>query len=153
MYDLKLQCNNYEICEAKLPDWWFECKGNYLYCNCDCMFGTWDDKKGKGTLEFYDNLECPICLENTRCVSQPNCDHYACINCFKRCYYGKEYPNFPYPEIEGEYYEDIDNNNYENNSKYDKYRHEINEYDLLVEKIEDENTTETVINKCPLCRK
>ena len=154
MYDLNLKCDNYELCEAKLPDWWFECKGNYLCCNCHCMFGTWDDKKGKGTLEFYNNLECPICLENTRCVSQPNCDHYACINCFKRCYYGKEYPNFPYPEIEGEYYEDIDNNNYENNSKYDKYRHGINEYDLLVEKIEDENTTETNINnKCPLCRK
>jgi hypothetical protein len=117
------------------------------------MFGTWDDKKGRGTLEFYNNLECPICLENTRCVTQPNCNHYACINCFKRCYYGKEYPNFPYPEIEGEYYEDIDNNNYENNSKYDKYRHEINKYDLLVEKIEDENITETVTNKCPLCRK
>ena len=36
----------------------------------------------------------------------------------------------------------------------DKYRHGINEYDLLCGKIEDENTTETNINnKCPLCRK
>ena len=131
MYDLNLKCDNYEICEEKLPDWWFDCKGNYLCCNCHCMFGTWGDKKGKGTLEFYDNLECPICLENTRCVSQPNCNHNACINCFKRCYYGKEYPDFPFPEVEDEYYENIDNNNYDNNSKWDEYRHEINEYDLL----------------------
>lgn len=153
MYDLNLKCDNYEICEEKLPDWWFDCKGNYLCCNCHCMFGTWGDKKGKGTLEFYDNLECPICLENTRCVSQPNCNHNACINCFKRCYYGKEYPDFPFPEVKDEYYEDIDNNNYENNSKWDKYRCKIDEYDLLCGKIEDENTKETNINKCPLCRK
>jgi hypothetical protein len=48
MYNLNLKCNNYEICETRLPDWWFECKGNYLCCNCHCMFGTWDDKKGRG---------------------------------------------------------------------------------------------------------
>lgn len=155
MYDLKLQCDNYELCEAKLPDWWFECKSNYLCCNCHCMFGTytWDDKKGKGTLEFYDNLECPICLENTRCVSQPNCNHYACINCFKRCYYGKNFPDFPFPELEDEYNYDVDNNNYDNNSKWDEYRCKIDEYEILFNKIEDENNNETVINKCPLCRK
>lgn len=151
MYDLNLKCDNYELCGFKLPDLW--CKNNYLCCNCHCMFGTWDDKKGKGTLEFYDNLECPICLENTRCVSQPNCNHYACINCFKRCYYGKEFPDFPYPEIENKYNYDVDNNNYDNNSKWDEYRRKIDEYEILFNKIEDENNNETVINKCPLCRK
>ena len=78
-------------------------------------------------------------MENTRCVSQPNCNHYACINCFKRCYYGK-YVVFPYPEIE-------------NNSKWNEYRCKIDEYEILFNKIEDENNNETVINKCPLCRK
>ena len=151
MYDLKLQCHNYEICGFKLPDLWG--KTNYLCYNCDMMFGTWADKKGKGTLEFYDNLDCPICLENTRCVSQPNCIHYACINCFKRCYYGKEFPDFPYPEIENKYNYDVDNNNYDNNSKWDEYRRKIDEYEILFNKIEDENNNETVINKCCLCRK
>jgi hypothetical protein len=117
------------------------------------MFGTLGNKKGKGTLEFYDNLECPICLENKRCVSQPNCTHYACLNCFKRCYYGKNYPDFPYPELEDEYNYDVDNNDYENNSRWNKYRHKIDEYEILFNKIDYENTTETVINKCPLCRK
>jgi hypothetical protein len=158
MYDLNLKCDNFEVCEAILPDWWFECKGNYLCCNCHMMFGSWTERSGKehlgkGTLQFYDNLECPICLENTRCVSQPRCNHSVCVNCFKRCYYGKEYPLFPYAELEQEYYDDVENNNYADNSKWDDYRHNIDEYDLLCDKIENENCNEKIINKCPLCRK
>ena len=158
MYDLNLKCDNFEICEAILPDWWFECKGNYLCCNCHMMFGSWTKKSGKehpgkGTLQFYNNLECPICLENTRCVSLPRCNHSMCMKCFKRCYYGKEYPLFPYPELEEEYYDDVENNNYVNNSKWDDYRHNIDNYELLYDKIEDENYNENTINKCPLCRK
>lgn len=41
-----------------------------------------------------------------RSVSQPNCEHTLCINCFKRCYYGENEPTFPYPDIEDEYYDD-----------------------------------------------
>jgi hypothetical protein len=157
MYNLNLKCNNYEICETRLPDLWG--RTNYLCYNCDMMFGTCtlDGKKGKGTLEFYNNLECPICLENTRCVTQPHCNHNACINCFKRSYYGKKYPEFPYPELENEYNYDVNNNNYENNKKWDEYRHVINEYEILLEKIIDENDKESVINininKCILCKK
>ena len=57
-------------------------------------------KTGKGILEISDNLECPICLEINRGVSQPNCEHTVCIECFKRCYYGDKsgYPVFPYSE-------------------------------------------------------
>ena len=117
------------------------------------MFGTWGDQTGKGTLEFYDNLECPICLENTRCVSQPNCNHYVCVNWFKRCYYGKEYPLFPYPELEEEYDNDVENDNYANNSKWDAYRQKINEYEKLYDEIEDYNQFENTLNICPLCRK
>lgn len=153
MHDLNLKCDNFEICQAILPDDWFECQGNYLCCNCHMLFGTWGDKTGKGTLEFYDNLECPICLENTRCVSQPKCNHYVCINYFKRCYYGKEYPSFPYPELEEEYDNDVENNNYANNSKWDAHRQKINEYNELYDEIEDYNQFENIINKCPLCRR
>jgi len=119
-------------------------------------FGSWTscgkEYIGKGSLQFYDNLECPICLENKRCVSQPRCNHSTCISCFKRCYYGKEYPSFPYPELEEEYYDDIENNNYVNNSKWNIYRHNIDEYELLYDKIENENANKN-LKKCPLCRK
>jgi hypothetical protein len=90
-----IKCKNYELCESVLPKWWFECKGNYLCSSCHMLFGTWKSqgqeyKTGKGILEISDNLECPICLENKRGISQPNCEHTLCIDCFKRCHYDKD---------------------------------------------------------------
>ena len=40
-----------------------------------------------------------------------------CIECFKRCYYGdfSNEPTFPYPEIEDEYYDDMNNIKWELN--------------------------------------
>jgi hypothetical protein len=85
-----IKCKNYELCEVVLPKWWFECKNNYLCTNCHMLFGTWGESNtGKGILEINNNLECPICLENKRGISQPNCEHTLCIGCFKRCHYGK----------------------------------------------------------------
>ena len=90
-----IKCTNYELCESVLPRWWFECKGNYLCTSCHMLFGTWkfqgqEYKTCKGILEISDNLECPICLENKRGISQPNCEHTLCIDCFKRCHYCKD---------------------------------------------------------------
>ena len=85
-----IKCKNYELCEVVLPKWWVECKNNYLCTNCHMLFGTWGESNtGKGILEINNNLECPICLENKRGISQPNCEHTLCIGCFKRCHYGK----------------------------------------------------------------
>ena len=85
-----IKCKNYELCEAVLPKWWFDCKSNYLCTNCHMLFGTWGESHtGKGILRISNNLECPICLENKRGISQPNCEHTLCIDCFKRCHYGK----------------------------------------------------------------
>ena len=73
MYNLNLKCNNYEICETRLPDLWG--RTNYLCYNCDMLFGscTLDGKKGRGTLEFYNNLECPNCkwLQSAAIPHQP----------------------------------------------------------------------------------
>ena len=54
------------------------------------MFGTQGVCTDKEILEISDNLECPICLENKRIISQPNCNHKICINCFRQCYYGDD---------------------------------------------------------------
>ena len=58
-------------------------------------FGTWSENtgklhSGKGKLEIRDNLEYPVCLEVKRWISNPNCDHTMCIDCFKRCYYDSD---------------------------------------------------------------
>ena len=81
-----IKCKNYEVCEDVLPKWWYDCKGQYLCTNCDVQFGTWGVQTGKGELRIYNNLECPICLESEKCISQPFCDHTVCIQCFKRCW-------------------------------------------------------------------
>ena len=145
----EIKCKNYELCNTTLPKWWFECKECYLCTNCDMMFGT----RGKGILEFND-IECSICFENKRGVSQPNCDHYTCIDCFKRCYYlyndddGK--PEFPYPEIEEEYYNDQENIKWKEYPLIDVYNEECDIWDdAKCERYEREE----YLRCCPLCRK
>ena len=90
-----IKCKNYELCKSVLPKWWYDCKGKYLCINCDMMFGTWGSQTGKGILEINDNLECPICLEVKRGISQPRCEHTLCIDCFKKCYYDGKHMRCP----------------------------------------------------------
>lgn len=154
-----IKCKNYIVCECVLPKWWFDCKESYLCTNCDMMFGTWkgpDGKQhlGKGILKLSNNLECPICLEVKECISQSKCNHSLCINCFKRCYYGYENnenePEFPYPDIEDEYYDDTENIKWENYPLIELYNEEWNKWDdSRNEKYEQEEH----LRKCPLCRK
>lgn len=94
-----VKCENYELCRTMLPTWWEDCKGNCLCTNCDMLF-SWQkvsnsNKTGKGKLEIRDNLECPICLNVTRGISNPRCNHTLCIDCFKDCYYDRKHERCP----------------------------------------------------------
>jgi hypothetical protein len=140
-----INCKNHEACGEVLPKWWFECKGNYLCTNCDIKFGK--------TLEFKENAECPICLQCKLTVSQPNCGHFACIDCFVRCYYGDNSgePSFPYPEIEEEYFEDMENPKWQNYYPLiHRYNVDWENWDANVRQKYDE---EKNLRQCPLCRK
>jgi hypothetical protein len=152
-----IKCKNYEICQTVLPKWWFDCKGNYLCTNCHIMFGTWSSGKilheGKGALEISDDVDCPICLDVKRGISQPRCNQSLCIDCFKRCYYGDESgePVFPYPDIEDEYYDDRNNITW----TYDyplieKYHKEWNKWD---DERNEKYAKEHNLRICPICRK
>ena len=153
-----IKCKNYILCEEILPKWWFECKGHYLCTNCDRMFGTWNSGEnahiGRGNLEISNNLECPICLEIKKCISQPRCEHIVCIDCFKRCYYGERLegePIFPYSNIEEEYYNDPTNPKWENDYPLIKrYNEEYNKWD---DKNSEKYKKEENLRNCPLCRK
>lgn len=149
-----IKCKNYIVCGSVLPRWWFECKGCYLCTNCDMLFGTWSSEgkqyTGKGILETRDGFECPICLEVKKCISQPRCDHFVCIDCFKRCYYGDDSiegrPVFPYPDIEDEYYDDMDNTKWKDYPLIEFYNEEFNRWD------DEKDTPEENLAKCPICR-
>lgn len=157
----EIKCKNYEICDTTIPVYWFERMGRYTCVGCHMMFGTWGMHLGKGehgVLIFMNDLECPICLDTKRCVSQPRCEHYACVDCFKRCYYGaeREYPDFPYPEIEDNYYDDIDvwrQNNPNWKIDYPLIEKYEQESDIIDDQFNSQYSNEKHLRICPLCRK
>jgi hypothetical protein len=156
--DDTIKCKNYELCNSLLPEWWFECKGNYLCTDCHMMFGTWGSGEnlhtGKGILEINNNIYCPICLECKKGISQPRCEHFICIDCFTRCYYGntdEKEPIFPYPDIEDEYYDDQKNIKWENDYPLIKTFHE--EWNNWDDKRMEKYDNEEYLRICPMCRK
>jgi hypothetical protein len=160
-----LKCLNFELCGETLPEWWLECKPKLICTNCDIEFGSWKSdimfgswncdkivKKGRGILNFYDDIDCPICLETSRGVSFPCCDHCVCISCFKRIFYPcyDNEPLFPLPELEDEYNNDPDNPIWDNIPLIKKWRLEWNKWD---DNINSKYEYEEFLRKCPICRK
>ena len=86
-----IPCPNYVVCgNYEHPD--FLHNGRCL--SCDINLGEW--QKGRGNLEFKTIESCCICLdENLQGVSMPKCEHYICIECFKKCFDLQEEPFFP----------------------------------------------------------
>lgn len=147
-----IECPNYIMCGAKEPKWYLNCHGGLCY-SCNLMFGKWQG--GKGKLDFVDACECCICFDTTLCVSQPKCSHYACIECFKRCYHGNESsiiePKFPYgDDIADEYFDTFDKTKWENDELIKKYEDDFDEYEY---KKSVEYEQEKNLRRCPLCRK
>ena len=137
-----IKCKNYEFCFDTVFAAPF--KNNYLCDDCDITY--------EKTLEIKDNIECPICLEIKRGVSQPNCSHFTCVDCFKLCYYSYEIvePKFPYPELENEYDDDMNNPKWINDYPLIRpYWIELRKYNSKIKEKEEKE----FLKKCPLCRK
>lgn len=142
-----LRCNNYTVCETKLSTWHYHYYRNYLCCDCDRLFGK--------DLEFGATVECPFCLRETdESVKQPRCSHWLCITCFKRCYFN-EYnregePDFPYPEIEDDYYDDQENPKWE--TEYPLIQVFNEQWSRWNREKESTYHREAYLRKCTLCR-
>jgi hypothetical protein len=155
-----IKCKNYEVCGTVLPNWWWDCKNQYVCSGCDMTFGTWSSegvhRTGKGELGFADNIECPVCLEVNRGVTYPNCEHHICIKCFKRCFYGdaniEPEPEFPYPiEVQDEWENDRDNPRWD--IEYPLIRHWDIADQAWLDNQEIRYAKEEHLRQCPLCRK
>lgn len=148
-----IKCKNFELCRGKIWEG-IDC---YLCLNCDIMYGTWKSihgpkKTGKGYLNFKDDIECPICFETKRGVDQANCEHYLCIQCFRNIYYKDfiEEPEYPYPDLNEEDYDDEKNPGWRNEYPLlKKFYEELDKYDEEMEKANEHEN----LNICPLCRK
>lgn len=157
--DYGFPCKNFKLCGSVLPDWWWECKSNYICLNCDIHFGTWGSKTGKGILDYSPSIECPVCMEeDVEGMSYPNCNHLICINCLRRCIYGKpheDYPSFPYDENVEEEFDRMDwiKNADEFFKRYPLLRDYYPEY-LRINRINDliDAQNSDLSNLCPLCR-
>jgi len=162
-----IKCKNYIVCGAVLPDWWYECKEQYICTNCDMSFGTWTSRDsrtgvvtnhtGKGELNVTPSAECPICLDTTVGVSQPRCDHYVCVPCFRRCYYGPKptvQPKFPYSNAILEEYETmVEGASDEWLTRFPLVRQWENQIEACCDLDEERCAAETSsLSKCPICR-
>lgn len=145
-----IPCCNEIVCGSWLPLWFHGLKkaGICICVGCDSKF----HKK----LDIIENAECPMCLETTTCVVQPNCTHPTCVACFKRCMYGGEpdapEPKFPYSDdVENEWHEDQDNAEFL--VRYPlvvKYNRDWNDWD---DARDAKYAREENLRICPLCRR
>lgn len=149
-----VKCPNFLVCGNDDPQCILWCHAGRCY-HCDLMFGKWCDSSNKGNLIFIDNLEeCCICLDNNKVgVSQPKCEHYICVDCFKECYFAEcdiESPPFPYDgSIEDEYDDNPDDIRWNSDPLIILWRYYCDTEEI--ERNEWYNDREN-LRKCPLCR-
>ena len=119
---------------------------------CGACYSSIENVSQNKYLSFIDYTECTICFKTEQGVSFPNCMHYTCIPCHKRCWFGPPPVDIPFPhtnEIRKLYYTDPDNPIW----KFDK---QIQEYIKESNRMEDQRMEqwerEDNLRLCPICR-
>ena len=141
-----IPCPNYLICQHLEPQWVLSCSKGLCMSPCAISFGT---------LQFFENTECPICLETKTCVTQANCEHTICVDCFKRCYlpsyWNDPQPEFPYSsEIEDEFDTSYNDPKWMRDPLIRKYKEDSERWQ---EERELKEESESYLKVCSLCRK
>jgi hypothetical protein len=140
-----VKCPNFLVCGTVAQEWYYNChRGRCWTCR-----NTFEKN-----LTFKEEPEeCPVCMETTMCVVQPNCEHAMCISCFKRCWNGAphpEQPPFPYPEREEEYESLECPSELHHDPLVIAWNNELTRQD---DEMSARYEAEGNLRKCPLCRK
>ena len=141
-----LKCSNHIVCNAIRPRYVYDgTKGVCLPCY---------EKFGK--LKFkYSGEECPVCMYEKVCVKLPHCDHYICVDCFKRFHIGpyrENEPKFPYSEIiKKDYYEQPGHIKWHTDLPLVKIW--LQRHDEWEKYYQNKYDGEENLRKCPICRK
>lgn len=139
-----IKCPNYSVCEHLEPQWILWCyKGTCPIC-----------ASSFGHLQFQENTECPVCLEIKPCVKGLKCNHYTCIDCFKRChlppYWNDPQPQFPYDsELEDEYDSQREDPRWRNDPLIQKYEEDLDKWE---DDRNEREESESYLKLCPMCR-
>ncbi len=129
---------------------------------CKVAYNNEDDLESNVYLSFVESIECCVCLNTDRGVSFPHCDHYTCIPCHNRCWFGPTPVEieFPYPDnnlkspilniIKQLYLSDKTNPIWKKDPKMKEYiERGYNAESERMEQWEQESN----LRQCPLCRK
>lgn len=146
-----MPCRNFLVCDVLLPEYVLN-KNEGICLSCDLAFGKWTG--GHGALPQQQLDECPICYEeNILGISNPRCNHFMCIECFKKCYAralaGEKpdpEPKFPYQgEVYDIYMADPHNELW---GAYD----DIVEWELAYNSWSNRQKNQLKTGRCPWCR-
>ena len=136
-------CPNFEVCDGYRDPRMSAC----IHCVQRRIFGH-----KKDILTFKDDIECPVCLECKRGVTNINCDHYVCIDCFIEMHHyfiqDENHPPFPYDEATEEDYD-------ENPEKYENdpiIKTWLDCCEVYCNEIDKKNDERRNLRLCPLCR-
>ena len=118
---------------------------------CGASYSNIENEHQNKYLTFIDSIECCICLKTDNGVSFPNCIHYTCIPCHKRCFFGPTPVKleFPYPDIEKLYYSEPNASLWKNDPKIKYF---IEESSRLEDERMEQWGQEDNLRKCPICR-
>ena len=147
-----MQCKNYLVCETLMPEYILK-NHDELCVNCFVAFGKWQG--GHGILPQKKLDECYICYENNIWgISNPNCSHFICIDCFKKCYKDVFSGLYPDPEPEFPFSNDVHQiySSNPHNEIWNSYE-EISEWEILHNEWTNRQNNKVNINRCPFCRK
>ena len=75
------KCQNHIIC-ANTVD-----ADKQICFDCNMLFGKW--RGNNRILNIIENIKCPLCLRMNTCISRPSCEHFICVDCFKKIYFSK----------------------------------------------------------------
>ena len=129
----EINCPNNIICSNTIKDNDNTYDGVCL--ECYNLFGKWRNKNH--ILHIKESIEiCPLCNNENIVIHRPSCDHFLCIDCFKKFYFGIELkkPIFPYVEKEYRYWLNLENDISEDwvkDSKITEYIHNLNYWEKI----------------------
>ena len=126
-----MKCPNYIICNNDITEKDI-IPHDGLCFDCHLLFGKWRNKTGILGVKKEEE-ECPLCGYKLQTIYRPSCNHFLCLTCFKKLYFGIEpkKPKFPFAEKEVIYWVNIDNENIEewmNNGKIQEYLMELQQW-------------------------
>ena len=144
------KCKYHQLCYGYVPKYHFSSKTKLCYY-CTNKFDNADEYNPV----FKMKANCSNCSKFGRVVNQPKCKHFLCLECSRKCYFGTETyleePVFPYPDMEHDYFSDMENPYWKKKYPLIKsFEERWNRWDAFTNR---SSNIRRLSKKCPTCHK